>query len=174
MPPARKVVIRLTADQRQVLEPLAHTGAHPAHAVRRARPLPQADADGPDAGTGGRIAPALDINRMTASRVRRQFAAEGLDAALPKKRAAHRPCRKRDGKREARRIALACSPSPEGPARWARKLLAGRLVELEAVAAVDPSPVWRALPETNAGRGSGGRGSSHRRRAGPSSPRRGT
>jgi Homeodomain-like domain len=168
---ASKVAIRLTADQRQVLERLVHTGAHPAHAVRRARILLKADAYGPDAWTDERIAQALDSNRLTVSRVRQQFATEGRDATLHKKRAANRPYRKRDGKQEAQLIALACSPSPEGQARWTMQLLADRLVELEVVASIDPSTVWRTLQQTNSSRGCGSSGSSHRRRAGPSSPR---
>src|SRR5262245_53756675 len=133
MAPARKVVVRLTADQRRALEALVHTGTHPAHAVRRARILLKADADGPDAWPDGPIADALDINRMTVSRTRQQFAAEGLDATLHKKKAADRQYRKLDGRQEAQLVALACSAAPEGHARWTMKLLADRLVELEVV-----------------------------------------
>jgi transposase len=128
MTPASKVVVRLTADQRQTLEQLVHTGTHPAHATRRARILLKADADGPDAWTDERIADALDLNRMTVSRVRHQFAVEGLDATLHKKKAAGRQYRKLDGQQEAQLVALACSAPPAGQARWTMTLLAERLV----------------------------------------------
>jgi transposase len=168
MAPASKVVVRLTADQRRILETLVHTGTHPAHAARRARILLKADAGGPDAWTDERIADALDINRMTVSRVRQQFAADGLDATLHKRTAAGRPYRKLDGRQEAELIALACSRAPEGHARWTMKLLAERLVELEVVGSIDPATVWRALEKASSSRGSSSSGSPRRGRAGRS------
>src|SRR3954452_7072480 len=106
MSPASKVEVRLTEDQRAVLERLVHTGTQSAHATRRARILLKADAAGPDAWADARIAQTLDINRMTVGRVRAQFAAEGLDAVLHKKKAAGRQYRKLDGAQEAQLVAL--------------------------------------------------------------------
>ena len=151
--PARKVVIRLTDEQRQALQALVRTGTHKAHARTRAQILLRADAGGPHAWPDERIAEALGICHMTVSRVRQQFAAEGLDATLHKQRAANRQYRKLDGNQEAQLIALTCSPPPEGQARWTMKLLADRLVELEVVESIDPSTVWRALQKTNSSRG---------------------
>jgi hypothetical protein len=153
MTPASTVEVRLTAEQRAALEQLVHTGAHPAHATRRARILLKADAAGPDAWPDQRIAEALDLNRMTVARVRVQFAAEGLDAVLHQKKAASRQYRKLDGAQEARLIALACSPPPAGQARWTMKLLADHLVELEVVEAIDPTTVWRTLKKMSSNRG---------------------
>ncbi len=164
MTPASKVVIRLTDEQRQALRALVRTGSHAAHTRTRAQILLRADADGPDAWPDERVAEALGVCRMTVSRVRQQFAAEGLGATLPKKRAANRPYRKLDGAQEARLIALTCSPPPDGQARWAMKLLADKLVELEVVEAIDPATVWRALKKTTSSRGSGSRGFSRPRR----------
>jgi transposase len=147
--PAHKVEVHLCAEQRTVLERIAHTGTHPAHARTRAFILLRADSDGPDRWTDDRIAETLDINRMTVSRVRQQFAEEGLDATLHRKRPTGRQYRKLDGAQEARLIALACSPAPEGQARWTMKLLADRLVELQVVDAIDPSTVWRTLQKTS-------------------------
>lgn len=151
--PASKIEVRLSPDQRDALERLVHTGTHPAHARRRASILLRADADGPDAWPDDRIAQALDINRNTVWRVRAQFAAEGLDATLHKKKAQGRQYRKLDGAQEAQLVALACSSPPEGQACWTMRLLADRLVELEVVEAVDPSTVWRTLQKTRSSRG---------------------
>jgi transposase len=164
MPPATKTEVRLTEEQRAALEQLVHTGTHSAHATRRARILLKADAAGPDAWPDERIAEALDINRMTVSRVRARFHAEGLDATLHKKKAADRQYRKLAGDQEARLIALACSKPPEGQARWTMRLLADKLVELEVVAAIDPATVWRTLKKTTSSRGSSSSGSSRPRR----------
>jgi transposase len=122
--------------------------------------LLKADADGPDAWPDERIAEALAICRMTVSRVRQQFAAEGLDATLHKKKATGRQYRKLDGQQEAQLIALACSPAPKGRARWTMKLLADKLVQMEVVESIDPATVWRTLKKTTSSPGSSSSGSS--------------
>ena len=165
MTPAHKVVIRLTDEQRQALQALVRTGAHPAHARTRAQILLKADADGSDAWPDERVAEALGVCRMTVSRVRAQFAAEGLDAVLHKKKSASRQYRKLDGAQEARLIALTCSPPPAGQAHWTMQLLADRLVELAVVESIDPATVWRTLKKTISSRGSSSSGSSRPRRA---------
>ena len=165
MSPAHKVEVRLTQEQRLTLERLVHTGTQSAHAARRARILLKADALGPDAWADERIAQALDLNRMTVARVRQQFAAEGLDATLHKKKAQDRQYRKLDGAQEARLIALTCSPPPAGQARWTMQLLADKLIELEVVESIDPATVWRTLKKMTSSRGSSSSGSSRPRPA---------
>jgi transposase len=171
MPPASKVVVRLTGDQRDALDRLLRTGSHPAAMRRRAAILLKADADGPNAWTDEEIAEHLDTSRMTVMRVRQQFATAGLDATLHRKKPTGRQYRKLDGEQEARLVALACSAAPDGRARWTMALLAERLVELEVVESIDPATVWRTLQKTTSSRGSSGSGSSRRRRAGHSSRR---
>jgi hypothetical protein len=171
MAPASKVVVRLTADQRKALEELVHTGACSAHAARRARILLKADADGPDAWPDERIAVALDVCRMTVARARQRFAAEGLDGVLRKKKAADRQYRALDGAQEAQLVAIACSPPPEGHARWTMELLAGRLIELRVIDSISPSTVCRTLKKMSSSRGSSSSGSSRRGKAGRSSRR---
>lgn len=159
---AKKVVVRLTADQRRTLERVVDTGKHPALTTRRARILLKADADGPDAWADDRIAEALDTTRMTVVRVRQQFAAEGLDATLRRKKPTGRQYRKLDGAQEAQLVAIACSKAPEGQARWTMELLAERLVELNVVDSISPSTVCRTLQKTTSSRGSSSSGSSRR------------
>jgi transposase len=171
MPPASKVVVRLTGDQRDALDRLLRTGSHPAAMRRRAAILLKADADGPDAWTDDEIANHLETSRMTVQRVRQQLAAEGLDGTLHRKKPTGRQYRKLDGGQEARLVALACSKAPEGQARWTMKLLADKLVELAVVESIDPATVWRTLQKTTSSRGSSSSGSSRRRRRGRSSRR---
>lgn len=166
MAPASKVVVRLTGDQRDALDRLLRTGSHPAAMRRRAAILLRADVDGPDAWTDEEVADHLETSRMTVMRVRQQFAAEGLDATLHRKKPTGRQYRKLDGRREARLVALACSKAPDGHARWTMRLLADRLVELEVVESIDPATVWRTLQKTTSSRGSSNNGSSRRRRVG--------
>ncbi len=171
MPPANKVVVRLTDDQRDALDRLLRTGSHPAAMRRRAAILLTADADGPDAWTDDEIADHLGTTRMTVMRVRQQLVAEGLDSTLHRKKPTGRQYRKLDGEQEARLVALACSKAPDGHARWTMRLLADKLVELEVVGSIDPATVWRTLQKTTSSRGSGSSGSSRRTRAGRSSRR---
>ncbi len=79
-------MVRLTDDQREALGRLLRTGSHPAAMRRRAAILRRADADGPDAWTDEDIADHLGTSRMTVMRVRQQFANEGLDATLHRKK----------------------------------------------------------------------------------------
>ena len=169
MPPASKVVVRLTGDQREALGRLLRTGSHPAAMRRRAAILLKADAGGPDGWTDEEIADHLETTRITVQRVRQQFAADGLDATLHRKRPTGRQYRKLDGAQEARLVALACSTAPDGHARWTMRLLADKLVELEVVASIDPATVWRTLQKTTSSRGSSSSGSSRPRRPGRSS-----
>jgi transposase len=99
---------------------------------------------------------------MTVRRVRQQFAREGLDATLHRKRPTGRQYRKLDGKQEAQLIAAACSPAPAGRSRWTMALLADRLVELKVVDSIDPATVWRTLKKTTSSPGSSSSGSSRR------------
>jgi transposase len=164
MSAAEKVVVRLTNDQRQALGRLVRTGTHPSALLRRAYALLKSDADGPDGWPDARIGEAIGCSFMTVRRARQQFVAQGLDATLHRKKPAGRQYRKLDGKQEAQLIAVACSPAPEGRARWTMVLLANRLVEMKVVESIDPATVWRTLKKTRSSRGSGSNGSSRRSR----------
>lgn len=153
MVPKTKVEVRLTDDQRETLARLVRTGSHPAAMRRRADILLLSDADGPDAWSDDDIAERLETSRMTVQRVRQQFAAEGFDATLHRKKPTGRQYRKLDGKQEAQLVVLACSQAPEGHARWTMVLLADRLVEMNVVDSIDPATVWRTLKKTRSSRG---------------------
>jgi len=155
---SEKVIVRLAPEQRRALRKIVRGGSHPAAMQRRAHILLKTDADGPHAWTDERIAEALDTTHMTVRRVRQQFAAEGLDATLHRKRPTGRQYRKLDGKQEAQLVAIACSPAPNGRSRWTMKLLADRLVELEVVESIDPATVCRTLKKTRLSLGSSSSG----------------
>ena len=123
MVPKTKVVTTLTDEQRQVLDRVLRTGSHSAAIRRRASILLLSDPDGPDAWSDQDIARHLETTRMTVQRVRQQFAAEGFDATLNRKKPTGRQYRKFDGDQEARLVVLACSPAPQGHARWTMVLL---------------------------------------------------
>jgi transposase len=141
-----KAVVRLSGADRDELEAMVGAGRHPARAVMHARVLLKADAGGPG-WPDARIAEALECGVNTVARIRKRYATGGLAAALHRKKPAGRRYRKLTGEQEARLVALACSPAPDGKARWTLKLLAAKLVELE-VADVSDETVRRTLKKT--------------------------
>ena len=88
----------------------------------------------------------------TVARVRRRWAAGGIDDALHRRPTGPRP-RNLDGAQEARLIAVACPAPPDGRARWTLRLLAERLVELAVVDGVAPNTVRTVLNKTSSSRG---------------------
>lgn len=152
-----KHVVRLTTEERRPLARLIRAGKNPARLLAHAHVLLKADADGPGLGDEA-IATALDCGARTVARIRKAFAEGGLDAALHRKKPTGRRYRKLDGEPEARLVALACSPAPEGRGRWTLQLLADRLVELEVVQAISDETVRRALKKTSSSRGSSSSG----------------
>jgi len=148
-----RYIVRLTEAERLQLELMLSKGRHAAATAARARILLKADeGEGGPGWKDGEIVKALDTSLSTVHRVRQALVESGLEAALYRKPAAHRP-RKLDGAQEARLIALACGPAPEGRARWTLKLLAQRMVELEVVPSLSAECVRTTLKKTNSSPG---------------------
>jgi len=150
----QKYVVILTEVERAQLERLIATGTAPARKLAHARVLLKADkGPGGPGWVDAAIAEAVEISQPTISRIRQQFVAAGLEAALNRRAPRRVYARKLDGAREARLIALACSEPPAGQARWSLRLLADKLVELEVVEAISHQTVRRVLKKTNSSRG---------------------
>lgn len=149
-----KHVVRLTEEERKKLSDLISKGRGAAAALQRARVLLKADESNEAPGwTDAAICGALDVSLATVFRVRKSFVEDGLDAALYRKKPQGRQYRKLDGEQEARLIAVACSPAPEGRDRWTLKMLSSKLVELEIVDSISPECVRTTLKKTNLNRG---------------------
>src|ERR1700677_2531251 len=156
---SEQVPVRLNEDQRRALNRITKTGMHPSAMLRRAQILLKSDADGPDGWSDKRIGETLGCSFMTVRRVRQQFALDGLDATLHRRRPTGRQYRKLDGKQEAQLVAIACSAAPAGRVRWTMSLLSERLVEMKVVDSIDPATVWRTLKKTRSSRGLSSSGS---------------
>lgn len=144
-----KISVELTGPQRRMLKQLLHTGIHPAVMRRRAAILLKADSKGPDAWTDRAIADALDITTMTVQRVRQQFAREGLDATLHRKRPTGRQYHKLDSKAQGILASLTRSKAPGQRGHWTMRQLADKLVEMNVVDAIDPATICRTLKKIN-------------------------
>src|SRR5262249_9335963 len=135
-----KYVVTLTAAEFAQLHTLVRAGTAAASTLTHARILLKAaPAEGGPAWGDARIAEALEVGLSPVHRVRQAFVEEGLEAALHRRRPTGRQYRKLDGAQEARLVALACSPPPEGRQRWTLTLLADRLVELPLLAGITPA-----------------------------------
>lgn len=143
--------VRLTAEQREVLEAITRNGRNSAKKIRRAQVLLWSDVNR----EGGRlpsreIAERLGLHDNSVDRIRKQFVQEGEAAALERKVRATPPVpAKIDGQVEAHLIAICCGPAPEGRVRWTLTLLAGELKRKGLVTGVCAETVRQTLKKTN-------------------------
>lgn len=149
----KKYPVELTADERAELQHLLAAGTASARKLTHARILLKAD-QGPE-GPGWvdeRIAVAVEVSQPTVARIRKQCVEQGLEAALNRRAPRRVYQRKLDGEQEAHLIALACSPPPEGQARWTLRLLADKLVEVAVIDVISYQTVRRTLKKTPSSR----------------------
>lgn len=143
--------VELSKTEREELDRLTKTNRTGAKKFIHARTLLLCDAGsrGP-AWPNARIAEALGVTTRTVENTKRRLVEDGMSAALDRK-PRDKPPRESifDGEKEARLIALACSPPPEGRKRWTVRLLAERLVQLEIFEHISKSSVQNALKKTN-------------------------
>lgn len=163
MSPRYKVT--LSEQERKELEALTRRGKTPARKFILARALLLCDAGpaGP-AWNVADVAAALGVTSRTIEHLKKRFVEDGLEAALERK-AREKPPREVifDGAFEARLIALACSPAPEGYRRWTVRLLADKAVELNLAPAVSHMTVQRVLKKMNLSLTSANTGKSRRK-----------
>jgi transposase len=149
-----KDLVRLSTSEREALEGVINKGkvAAAKRPWAHIRLKADANAEGP-AWTDEHMAEALDVSVATIHRTRQTYVTQGLAVALERQRPIGRQFRKLDGTQEARLVAVACSPPPEGYARWTLRLLADRLVTLEIVEAISKETVRRTLKNVTSSRG---------------------
>jgi transposase len=145
----KKYRVKLSKEQRELLEELTSQGTMKVRAYKRARILLLADESqyGPGK-TDEQIAEQVNTSPGTAQRVRQRFVQSGLEGALTEKPRSGAPP-KITSRQRAQITSLACSEPPEGYARWSLRLLATKLVELELVDQISHDSVDRVLKKTN-------------------------
>ena len=149
-----KYTVKLSEPERARLRTLVGSGTAPARTLTHARILLKANqGEGGPGWSDGAIAGALEVHPATVARVRRQYVAQGLAAALARKRPDRVYPRVLDGAAEAHLVAIACSAPPTGRKHWTLRLLADELVRLDVVPAVSYETVRRTLEQTPSNRG---------------------
>lgn len=85
--------------------------------------------------------------------MRQQLVEEGVAGVLTPKRSPN-SARERifDGASEAKLIALACSPPPDGRARWTLQMLEDQVVALNIVARASDNTIGRTLKKISSNR----------------------
>ena len=148
---AKRYKIQLSESEREELEQLTRRDKTGAKKFIHARTLLLCDGGphGP-AWSNARIAEALGVTSRTVENTKRRLVEGGMAAALDRKKRETPPREPMfDGEKEARLIALACSPPPAGRKRWTVRLLAEHLVLLEVFDSISKSSVQNALKKTN-------------------------
>jgi len=143
----KKELLKLTDEERTALTALLAKGSLKVRTFKRATGLLELDR-GQSLQT---VAAILRMNYNTVAAWRDKYAAGGLDAALYDKPRSGRPI-EIDGVARAKITALACTPAPEGHARWKLSMLAEKAVELEYCAHVSGTHVGTLLKKTNSSR----------------------
>lgn len=122
----RQTELRLSEEDRLIIEGIRSKGLHQAREVNRAHVLSCLDRGISEA----QIMAVLGIGRTAVWRARAAYLQGGVDLAIFDLERSGRP-REYDTNAEARVIALACSTPPKGHQRWT-------MVELEQAARQEP------------------------------------
>lgn len=142
----RKIyIVRLSSEERNLLEEVIKKFKGSSQRVRRAQILLKADVGGLG-WTDQEIADAFDCRRKTVENVRENLVTEGFEVALNGKKRELPPRKKLlSGEQEAKLIAMRLGSPPNGFANWSLRLLAEEVVELEIVDSISHETVRRTL-----------------------------
>ena len=147
----KKYTVRLEAGERKALEQLISAGRTAAHRIRHAHILLAVDEspEGPKLRDRD-VAKTLHVSVRTIESLRQRLVLEGFAAALERKKRERPSVEKMfDGEKEAKLIAVACGPKPEGRVRLTMELLANRVVSLNIVESCSRETVRRTLKKTS-------------------------
>ena len=143
----KKEHVNLTDEDRETLHALLAKGSLKARIFKRATGLLELDRGK----TLEAVAATLGVNYNTVAQWRDRYEEGDLSSALYDKPRSGRPI-VIDGEARAKVTALACSPAPDGHARWGLKLLAEKAVELEYCDHLSRTHVGNILKKTNSSR----------------------
>jgi len=146
--------VTLTKKEREELKAVVSKGKHSSLQYRNACILLNCDIGkhGQQV-NNNQIAQVLQINTKTVERLKQRFVEEGFESCMDRKPYPDKQKTKTDGDFEAHLIAISCSKSPSGYARWSLRMLADKMVELKYSEKVSHETVRQVLKKTNLNRG---------------------
>ena len=148
--PKKKYIVDLTNSEKEELEQLTNKGKIAAYKMNHARILLLADINQQGGGwTDIQISEALNIGQATIERVRKRFVEEGMESAIGRREQKNRRSKIIDGEKEAYLIAIACSETPTGQAKWTLQMLSDKMVELQYVEKVSRETIRKTLKKMN-------------------------
>lgn len=146
--------VTLTKTEREELKAIVSKGKHSSLQFRNACILLNCD-EGKFGNklANEQIAQVLQVNSKTVERLKQRFVEEGFDVCIERKPYPAKQKLKTDGDFEAHLIAISCSKSPRGYARWSLRMLADKMVELQYAESISHETVRQVLKKTNSSRG---------------------
>lgn len=146
----RQTELRLSDEDRLIVEEIRSKGVHHSREVNRAHVLSCLDRGVPEA----QIMAVLGVGRTAVWRTRAAYVQGGVELALFDVARSGRP-RRYDTDAEARVTALACSAPPEGRQRWTMAELERAARQEPGLGTVSRETVRRMLKKTTSSPGAG-------------------
>ena len=140
----QKIVVELSDEERDTLIDMTRRGQHGARPIQRAQILLMRE----KGMSRPEISAVLHCDLSTVTDVSRRYVESGLDAALFDRPRTGRPA-KLGPIEEAKLTAIACSPPPEGHARWTLGLLRDELIVLTELEDLSTETVRLTLKKTS-------------------------
>ena len=145
----RKIIITLSAEDKEILNSVISKGTGPARTIRRAHILLNSDTKGEKQYPTDELADLLNTSKQTVCRVLKEYKVSGIECIYRKKRSTPPVESKVTGEVEAHLIALACHNPPEGYCRWTLRLLSERMAEMNYIDSISHTTIGKVLKENS-------------------------
>ena len=146
----QKYSVKLNNEQRKKLEKVKHSKTTKELTKQHARVLLCLDENRKKPLTVEQTAKKCKIHPENVYKIRKQFAVEGMDRALYRKKRETPPIESKiTGEVEAHIIATACSAAPDGKKAWTLQMIANKIVLDGVLESVSDVSIMRTLKKHN-------------------------
>ena len=141
-----KYAVKLSVEERAVLEKIVERGTGSEEIIKRASILLASDIRNKKYMSSTEIAKLCRVDQSTVFRVRRFYCERGVEGAIYRKKSDVPSSRRKATKElQAQLIALTQGPPPEGYSRWTYKLLTDRINEMGRFGHISSDTTRKAL-----------------------------
>ena len=146
----QKYAVKLSDEQRKELEKINRSRSAKELTKQHAKVLLSLDENGDKPLTVELTAKKCKLHPENIYKIRKQFAVEGMERALYRKKRETPPVEpKITGEVEAHIIATACSAAPEGRKAWTLQMIADKIVLDGVLESVSDVSIMRTLKKHN-------------------------